>query len=171
MANAKLITQVSGAIHNKAQFPTIIQALEGCKYYAYIFHDKDEGKDIHLHFVAQDRHSLKKWASLFDIPENMIEIPRNFRAVNRYLIHLDDSEKFLYNKSDVKTNRPTRFESYLSDNQEIDSRTLFDDLRKVREGRITHEDFIEKYKFWLNQQSFYSQFKIISELLKWSNYE
>lgn len=168
MANARLITQVSGAIHNKAQFPTIIHALEGCKYYAYIFHDKDEGKDIHLHFVAQDRHSLKMWSNLFDIPENMIEIPRNFRSVNRYLIHLDDPEKFLYNKSDVITNRPTRFECYISDNIEINSRDLFVDLKKVREREITQEDFIEKYKFWLSQQSFYSQFKIISELLKWS---
>lgn len=47
MANAKIVNQVIGAIHNPNQWPTIINQLEGCKYYAYIFHDCDIDDDTH----------------------------------------------------------------------------------------------------------------------------
>lgn len=168
MANARLITQVCGAIHDSSQWQNLIKGLSECKYYAYIYHDSDEGKEKHLHFVAEDRHSLAAWSDLLGIPEHMIEITHHFRGANRYLIHLDDKEKFLYNKSAVFTNKPLRFESYLEDNQELSARNLLNDLAKLREGGITRKDFIDKYEYHLNKQSFYSQFKIYSELLKWS---
>lgn len=168
MANAKLITQVCGAIHDSSQWVNIIKGLNECKYFAYIYHDHDDGKEKHLHFVAEDRHSLAAWSSLLGVPSHMIEISHHFRGANRYLIHLDNPEKFLYNKSDVFTNKPIRFESYLQDNQELNARNLLNDLAKLREGRITRDDFMAKYEYHLNKQSFYSQFKIYSELLKWS---
>lgn len=172
MANAKLITQVLGSVNQPEQFAGVISALQDCKYYAYIFHDHDVNEDgtpkkSHLHFVAEDRHSLKKWAEHFGLPENMIEICRGFRASNRYLLHLDDPDKFLYDKHDIVTNRPLRFESYLKDNSELSPVDLYSDFRKVKGGTITTRDFLEKYKFWLHKQSFYCQFKIYSELLKY----
>lgn len=168
MANPKIITQVLGSVNDASQFPALIEGLSGCQYYAYIYHDKDDGKKKHLHFVAQDRHSLKVWSDILCIPEHMIEICRNFRSANRYLIHLDDSEKFLYNKSEVFTNRPIRFESYLQDNMELSPRALCDDMVKVREGIITRQDFLQKYEYFLSKQSFYSQYRIYSDLIKWS---
>lgn len=168
MANAKLVTQVSGAIHDASQWGNLIKGLSECKYFAYIYHDRDDGKAKHLHFVAEDRHSLKQWSSLLCIPENMIEITHHFRGANRYLIHLDDKEKFLYAVSDVISNKPIRFKSYLEDNQELSAKSLLNDLVKLREREITRADFISKYEYHLNKQSFYSQFKIYSEILKWS---
>ena len=168
MANPKIITQVLGSVSDAAQFPTLIEGLTGCSYYAYIYHDKDEGKNRHLHFVAQDRHSLSQWSNILGIPENMICFVRNFRSANRYLIHLDDTEKFLYNKSDVFTNKPIRFNSYLEDNSEVSPKALCDDLLKVREGVISRDDFLKKYEYYLSKQSFYSQYRIYQDLLKWS---
>lgn len=172
MANAKLITQVLGAVQDEQQFSTVISALADCKYYAYCFHDMDVNEDgspklKHLHFVAEDRHSLKKWAEHFGLPVNMIEICHGFRASNRYLIHLDDPEKYQYSRSIVVSNKPLRFESYLNDNQEMSPIDLYSDMRKVRKGVITTRDFIEKYKFWLHKQSFYCQFKIYTDLSKY----
>lgn len=181
MANAKLITQVAGAVHNIDQFPTVIKGLGDCKYFAYIFHDKDvldknvgvanpTYKATHLHFVAEDRMSLKNWAFKLGLPENMIEIVRSFRSCNRYLIHQDDTEKFLYNPSDVITNKPIRFKSYLENNDEYSPKDLFIDLSKLKNGGITAKDFLEKYQFYLNKQSFYAQFRIYQEIMKWSEY-
>lgn len=173
MANSNIKTQVLGSIQKPEQWPRIIDILQECKYYAYIYHDSDIDDDTkklktkHLHFVCEGRHSLKRWAELFGIPENMVELPKvSFRSCNRYLIHLDDKSKFQYDKSQVFTNKPLRFESYLQDNKEITPTGLFSDMQKVYKGGITSKDFIEKYKFYLNSQSFYCQFKIYMELLK-----
>lgn len=174
MANAKIVNQISGAIHNSEQFPTILECLCGCKYYAYIFHDKDIDdngslKPKHIHFVAQDRHSLKTWSNLLGIPENMIEIPRNFRAVNRYLIHKDSSDKYQYAADDVITNMPARFNSYLEDNLEVSPKMLYLDLMKVKRHLISREDFVAKYEFFIYKQSFYTQYKILSDIIQ--NYD
>ena len=172
MANAKLITQVLGSVQNQDQFEQVISALQDCKYYAYIYHDSDikengELKTKHLHFVAEDRHSLKNWAELFGLPENMIEICRGFRASNRYLIHIDDNDKFQYKFEDIKTNRPLRLKSYFEDNQELNPSCLFNDLIRVQKGQITRTDFIQKYEYFLQKQSFYCQFRIYQELAKY----
>lgn len=174
MANAKIIGQISGAIHNSEQFPAIIECITGCKYYAYIFHDKDiddEGnlKSRHLHFVAQDRHSLKSWSQLLGIPENMIEIPRNWRSVNRYLIHIDETDKFHYSSDDVVTNMPLRFNNYLENNIEVSPKNLYLDLMKVKRKLISKEDFIAKYEFFIYKQSFLSQYKILTDII--NNYD
>ena len=194
MANANLITQVLGNSFREDLWPPIITGLRECKYYAYIYHEhdvysqsdiieaKEQGRsesDIkeiaskiglpkpkHLHFVAEDRMSLKNWLKLLNL--DYVKISYAFRGANRYLLHLDDSEKFLYNKSDVVTNKPIRFTSYLEDNIELSPKNLCEDLSRLRKGDITRDDFLKKYEFWLNKQSFYSQFKIYSELLKWS---
>lgn len=172
MADSKTRLQVLGSIQNPEQWLHIIDILKGEKYYAYIYHDNDKHDDgspkvKHLHFVCEGRHTLKRWAELFDVPENMIEIPKvSWRSCNRYLIHLDDPDKAQYDISQVFTNRPLRFQSYLHDNQEINPVYLFSDMRNVYNGGITSQDFIDKYKYFLNKQSFYCQFKIYTELLK-----
>lgn len=171
MANAKLITQVAGASHDPAQWPIIIKGLQDCKYFAYIYHDHDDGKEKHLHFVAEDRMSLKNWSFKLGLSEHMIEIVRSFRSCNRYLIHQDDQEKFLYNPSDVITNKPIRYKSYLENNDEYSPKDLFNDLSKLRNGGISSKDFLEKYQFYLNKQSFYAQFRIYQEIMKWSENE
>ena len=169
MANAKIESKICGAIHDESQWAQIIEALSDCKYYAYIFHDHDDGKQKHLHFCAQDRHNIRVWSKLLGIPENMIEIARSFRSCNRYLIHLDDKDKFQYDRGDVVTNKPLLFSSYLEDNQELKPDDLFHDLQKLKRKIITQEDFVEKYKFFIHKQSFLSQYKILTDLI--NNYD
>lgn len=174
MADSKQIHQISGAIHDSNQFPAIIECITGCKYYAYIFHDKDIDDDgnikpRHIHFIAEDRHSLRVWSKLLGIPENMIEIPRNFRAVNRYLIHKDDSGKYQYSSDDVITNLPIKFKAYLEDNREVSPKNLYLDLLKVKRHLISKEDFISKYEFFIYKQSFLSQYKILTDII--NNYD
>lgn len=174
MANSQVINQISGAIHDSTQFDRVIEAITGCKYYAYIFHDKDTNDDgtlkpRHLHFVCQDRHSLKTWAKLLDLPVNMIEIVRNFRSINRYLIHQDNPEKYLYTPDDVITNLPLRYKSYIEDNRELSPKVLYLDLQKLKRRLITKEDFITKYEFFIYKQSFLSQYKILTDLI--NNYD
>lgn len=164
MANAKLIHQVTGSVTNPEQFPFIISACKECSYYAYIFHDKDVGADIHLHFFCEGRRSLKNWSLLLGIPENMIKIVHHSRNMNRYLIHLDHPEKAQYSISDVVTNNEFRYRSYLVDNTNTTPKDLFTDMRNLKTGRITADDFIEKYQFELNKLSFYSKFKIFRDL-------
>lgn len=172
--NKRVIADICGAVHNPEQFPTVIETCKGCDYYAYIFHDKDIDdngnlKPIHLHFVCHGRHYLSQWAKLLGIPENMIEIVRNTRGVNRYLIHLDDPEKYQYSPSDVITNKSVKFKMFLEDNQELKPIDLFNDLQRLKERRITKQDFINKYQFFIYKQSFLSQYKILTDLI--NNYD
>lgn len=186
MANSNMIHQISGSVKNPDQFSTVIEAITGCRYFAYIYHDSDlyeptddkviKGEAIagtlksrHLHFIAEDRHSLRVWSKLLDIPENMIEIPRNFRSVNRYLIHKDHPQKFQYASKDIVCNRPTRLESYLDDNQDFSPIDLYKDMYKMKKRIISKEDFLEKYKFFIYKQSFLSQYKILTDLI--NNYD
>ena len=163
----KMRPQISGSVQCPEQWDSVISCISGCKYYAYIFHDSDDGKVKHLHFIAEARHNAKRWSELLGIPVNMLEFPRNFRAVNRYLIHKDSPDKFQYDPKAVITNRPTRFSSYLQDNIELNSVDMFKDLQLLKNKKITCFDFLEKYKYWLDQQSFYTKFKIYSEILRY----
>lgn len=191
------ITQVFGSVQDTDQFERVIEGLSNCKFWAYIFHDKDvytqddidfytkknlpitfeigDKKPVHLHFVAEDRMGIKNWANCLGIPANMIcftqEEKGGQRSAIRYLIHLDHKEKFLYNKELVHTNKPIKFESYLQDNQELSPIGLCNDLILVRDGVITRGDFLKKYEFYLAKQSFYSQYRIYTDLMKWSDNE
>lgn len=172
MANAKHIHQVLGSVHNESQWEQVINALNDCRFFAYIYHDSDVDdmglrKSKHLHFVAEDRHTLKNWAERFGIPENMFEFPRSMRGSIRYLIHIDDKDKFQYRFEDIVTNRPIRLKSYFEDNLELNPSSLFFDLKRVQKGDITTKDFIEKYQYFLSKQSFYCQFRIYQELAKY----
>lgn len=160
---------VTLAIHDKSQFNRIIELATGCKYYAYIYHDHDENTERHLHVVCQDRHSLRTWAKYFELPENMIEVVKNYRSINRYLIHKDNPEKYQYNPDDIVTNCPMRLKSYLDDNNEVNPRGLFDDLMRLKKHLITREEFIEKYQFFIYKQSFLSQYKILTDII--NNYD
>lgn len=149
----KIRSQIIGESHDPSQWNHIIDILTGQKYYAYIFHDRDmhdDGTpvDKHLHFVCEGRHNMYVWSELLSLPLNFIEWPKkSWRNCNRYLIHLDDPEKFLYNPSDVFTNKPIKFESYLQNNDEISPKVMFYDIAKIKQGRLSVPDFIDKYQF------------------------
>lgn len=191
-----MVSQIFGSVQNSDQFERVVQGLECCKFYCYIIHDRDvfdeddvefyqkrdlpitwdigEPKEHHLHFVAEDKRiSVNTWSDRLGIPVNMICFTQKEkggqRAAVRYLLHLDHSGKFPYDKGLVTTNKPIKFESYLVDNRELSPYDLCEDMRKLRERKISRSDFLEKYQFFLSKQSFYSQYRIYQDLLKWSD--
>lgn len=80
--------------------------------WAYILHDKDtddngELKKSHIHWVGRATpRTLSVVSNFLGLPENDIEIVKNFDNMVMYLIHLNDIDKFQYSPDDVETNLP-----------------------------------------------------------------
>lgn len=112
--------------------------------YAYIVHDKDvanqetgEIKKMHAHVVLKYRSrrtlsSVKAEYKTIGVPDNLINTC-NERAMLRYLIHVDDLDKYQYQKSDVITNM-----------QDVFEKALFDE--------ITPPEQLEKIGQWIDDQ-------------------
>lgn len=78
--------------------------------WAYILHDKDTDengvlKKPHIHWVgrATPRY-LSVVANFLGLPENNIEVVKNFDNTVCYLIHLNDIDKYQYSPDDVESN-------------------------------------------------------------------
>lgn len=80
--------------------------------WAYILHDKDvnengELKKTHIHWVGRATpRCLSVVSNFLGLPENDIEVVKNFDNMVMYLIHLNDIDKFQYSPDDVETNLP-----------------------------------------------------------------
>lgn len=80
--------------------------------WAYILHDKDvnengELKKSHIHWVGRATpRCLSVVSNFLGLPENDIEVVKNFDKMVMYLIHLNDIDKFQYSPDDVETNLP-----------------------------------------------------------------
>lgn len=78
--------------------------------WAYILHDKDTDengvlKKPHFHWVGRATpRCLSVVASFLGLPENNIEVVKNFDNVVCYLIHLNDIDKYQYSPDDVESN-------------------------------------------------------------------
>ena len=99
------------------------------KYVAVIKHDRDEdeyhnAKTTHYHVVLclNSRYRVgtileKIKDSIIGINENQIQIDKcsSVSAQSRYLIHLDDRDKYQYDESDVVTNNREQLNYYLKE--------------------------------------------------------
>lgn len=80
--------------------------------WAYILHDKDTDengvlKKPHFHWVGRATpRCLSVVSNFLGLPENSIEVVKNFDNMVMYLIHLNDIDKFQYSPDDVETNLP-----------------------------------------------------------------
>lgn len=78
--------------------------------WAYILHDKDTDengvlKKPHIHWVGRATpRCLSVVAGFLGLPENNIEIVKNFDNTVCYLIHLNDIDKYQYSPDDVVSN-------------------------------------------------------------------
>ncbi len=145
--------------------------------YAYILHDKDLNDDgtikkFHYHFrVFSDlQRSLSAWSKVFNIPINYIEKLDDKRLSIRYLIHLDNREKFQYNQNDIITNIDD-IEKYFKDTKQEESYQLkyicdyIDDIN----GYIYFQDvknFVIENNYWSAYRRYYS---IIRDLIQERN--
>ena len=78
--------------------------------WAYILHDKDTDengvlKKPHIHWVGRATpRCLSVVAGFLGLPENNIEVVKNFDNTVCYLIHLNDIDKYQYSPDDVESN-------------------------------------------------------------------
>lgn len=78
--------------------------------WAYILHDKDtDGNGVlkkpHIHWVGRATpRCLSVVAGFLGLPENNIEVVKNFDNTVCYLIHLNDIDKYQYSPDDVESN-------------------------------------------------------------------
>lgn len=130
--------------------------------YAYILHNKDINKETgevkkeHIHVVIklENARTLKSITEELYIEENRVEKVRNFRKMIRYLIHMDNKEKYQYNKKDINSNIWDKIENYFKDNSESsDIKEIFEYIYSVDRYIYFHE--VLEYVLYNNLYSSY----------------
>ena len=138
------------------------------EFFAYIFHDSDEGVDKHIHILCIDNGgtSLKSHCARFAdvVPSNFVEKVRSPRAMARYLIHMDQPEKFQYDRSLIVTNQPDRLAHFLS-NHSYDIVQEFNDFLKLYNGEVQISEFLDKYRSEFSTMPFYQKQSLFLKLV------
>lgn len=94
-------------------FEEVMRNIKSYKKWAYALHDKDikeesqELKKIHYHIIIKTDNAttISALSKKLGINDNYIEKVRNERSMIRYLIHLDDTDKFHYEKDIIKSSK------------------------------------------------------------------
>lgn len=88
-----------------ADFKDILQDIKGSfKKYAYIKHmpESDEKKEhFHLILSLDNPRSIRSLSKRLEIPYNLIQACKSVRASCRYLVHMDNDDKFQYSLDQV----------------------------------------------------------------------
>lgn len=123
-----------------SNFDSILGDLKGSfKNYAYIKHlPEEEEKKEHIHFILSldNPRSIKSLSKRIEVPENLIKRCKSLRGSCRYLIHIDDEDKYQYNLDQVIVShsfKSTYFKSFddlLSDEEILDN--IYDFIRDNR---------------------------------------
>lgn len=175
-SNDKKYSYIAFSVNKEEQFDSIIETLadfaDPPKWYGFIFHDKDkdengELKKRHMHvFVKSHPLRLSAWADKFDLPENMIEIPKSVYACARYLIHADQPEKYQYNIDDVVSSNIEYYKKRWFSDKDADIDEQFYDFVALRNGKMTSEEFYLKYKFEFASARFLDRLKGFDYIVK-----
>ena len=77
-----------------------------------INHDKDENVEPHTHIYLEysNPRKVSTVANLLEVETNFIEVIRNKKGYLRYLTHMDEKEKHVYDASEVYTNSTQSYE-------------------------------------------------------------
>lgn len=97
---------------NKTHMEALEYIKKNYQYYIYILHDKDfdenaKHKKNHYHVLLYfpNQKLITALLKQLNIEETCIYLVRSLTSQLRYLIHLDDEEKFQYNVNDIKGSR------------------------------------------------------------------
>lgn len=139
---------------------------EDFPFWAWVDHipDKEtEESDKHFHthliFRTPGTRRIKDVAEQLQIPGNFVQKCRNKRSMMRYFRHLDNPEKVQYSESDVHSNQPSTLKIAWTDNSDDDVKRLFSDLRKLRVGSITLDQFVDLHYMEIQKMPFYQKIK------------
>ena len=138
-------------------------ALSSYKECMWILHDKDiyqynvtdsetgeiihlagDAKKPHIHllFKLDNPRSINSIAKELSIPENMVEHIKKWKASVRYLIHMDDEDKYQYDKKLIKSNCP--ISKYLRDERE--ECVIFGEIVNfIRDNTVTNPFVLAEY--------------------------
>ena len=160
-----------GTTKNPVDMESIERNIKEFPFFAFIYHTPDvECVDKHIHFLLNIKgsRSIKSIAEALNCDYGDVQKCDRPRSYARYLIHLDDKEKGQYKVSDIVSNNPDRLAYYFSDIAP-DSLNLYSDFKLLRCGRISADEFVEKYKGEFANLNFYQKIRIFSEIDSNSN--
>lgn len=158
-----------GTTHSPLNIERIKKNIKEFPFFAYILHDKDEGKTLHIHFVCNciGSRSIKSIAEVLDCDYQDVQIARRPRSCIRYLCHSDDPDKYQYKKEDINCNNPDRLNYYFNGlNHSINS--ILSDLNKLQNGTLTPESFVSLYSSEFANLPFYQKIKTLEVIKKMS---
>jgi len=101
----------------KEKMRKFVDSMKGTALIYMINHDRDSNPETgeliesHTHFLIeyQTPRKILTVANLLEVEPNFIEICKSKKASLRYLIHLDDREKYQYRHEDVIHNNTVEF--------------------------------------------------------------
>lgn len=158
-----------GTTHSPIDIERIKENIKEFPFYAYIIHDKDEGKGLHIHFVltCAGSRTIKSIGDTLDCDYQDIQISRRPRGCIRYLTHIDNREKYQYSREEITCNNSDRL-NYFFDSLTHSISDIYQDLKNVKLGFISSDDFIEKYKSEFANLPFYQKIKTLEVIDKMS---
>lgn len=142
------------SIHYKLD--DIMFALHGFKYWAWIKHQpEEEEKQVHYHIIIklENATTIESISKKTGVPVHKIQYVKNIRAMCRYLIHIDDSDKIQYSIDDVHVSK--LFERKFKKN--------FQELK-------SEEEIIQDIYFWIDNSHFDSYHEKLKNLLIFVNF-
>jgi hypothetical protein len=110
--NLKNASRVMVTLYNEhVTSDTILEVLtkkKSIKRYAFIMHDKDKVKD-HFHLLldfgrSHDIERIKAWFPDHPGMDQLVEPLRSWTASVQYLIHMNDKDKYQYDRSQILAN-------------------------------------------------------------------
>lgn len=158
-----------GTTHAISNIERIKNNITEFPFYAFILHDKDEGKTLHIHFVLNTRgsRSIKSIAEVLECDYQDVQVASRPRSCIRYLIHADNREKFQYKREDIVSNNMDRVDFYFN-NISYSITDIYHDMQDVKRGVISSDDFIKKYNTEFASLPFYQKIKTLEVIDKMS---
>ena len=158
-----------GATHSPLDIERIKKNINEFPFFAFIAHDKDEGKGLHIHFVINcvGSRSIKSICEVLECDYQDVQIANRPRSCIRYLVHADDKQKYQYNISDIVTNNSDRVNFYFQ-SVTYSISDIYQDMIRVKTGQLSTPDFIDKYQSQFANLPFYQKIKTLEVLDKMS---
>lgn len=154
-----------GTTHDVKDIVSIKEHITEFPFYAFIIHDKDEGKTDHIHFVFNlvGSRSIKSVCETLGCSYQDVQVANRPRGSIRYLIHADDKDKYQYSLDKVFTNNNDRLEYYFK-SFTYTINDLFTDMSELQNHHLTLQQFIEKYNSEFSTMPFYQKVRVINDL-------
>lgn len=99
--NVEIILYDENILYDKLQILNRYKNIQ----WAYIMHDKDNVKEhYHLRIFCEDKKSISAWSKLLKVEKHDIETLTYKKLSIRYLVHLDNPEKYQYSFDNIVSN-------------------------------------------------------------------